>query len=68
MASLSAEYRCQHCYKLLFKGVLVEGEVEAKCRACHELTTVRATKFNDLLCMIETCPNRVHCPSVPQTP
>gem|GEM_PF-1410785 len=60
------EYRCRHCQKLLFKGVLVEGDIEAKCKACKQVTVIQESKFNDLLCMIEHCPNRIHCPSVTQ--
>lgn len=53
------EYRCTHCQKLFFKGVLVEGEIEIKCRHCHELNHIHASQFNALLCMIEHCPNRI---------
>lgn len=57
------EYRCRQCQRLLFKGILVEGEIEVKCKSCKEVTTVKESQFNDLLCMIEHCPNRIHCPS-----
>jgi phage FluMu protein Com len=56
------EYRCQHCRKLLFKGVLVEAEVQVLCRSCKDVTTINKSQFNQLLCMIENCPNRIHCP------
>ena len=57
------EYRCRSCHKLLFRGVLVEGEVEIMCKSCKEVTTVKKSQFNTLLCMIEHCPHRIHCPS-----
>jgi phage FluMu protein Com len=57
------EYRCQNCQKLFFKGFLVEGEVEIKCRACHELSTIAASLNDKLLCMVEDCPNRIHLPN-----
>ena len=53
------EYRCTSCKKLFFKGLLVEGEIEIKCRHCHSLNRVSARTFNDLLCLIEQCPNRI---------
>lgn len=53
------EYRCQACQKLLFKGILVEGEVEVRCRGCHDLVTIQANSANDLMCLIPNCPNRV---------
>lgn len=54
------EYRCTHCHKLLFKGILVEGDIEIKCKACHEFNTIAHSNMNDLLCMIAHCPHRVH--------
>jgi len=56
------EFRCDGCGKLLFKGIVVEGEIEIKCRQCHGLTRVVRTQFNDLLCLISPCPNRVTVP------
>lgn len=53
------EYRCARCKKLLFKGVLIETEIEIKCKGCHEMNTVAASKFDWLLCAIENCPNRI---------
>lgn len=54
------EYRCATCHKLFFKGFLVEGEIEVKCRSCHELSTLVASKGDELMCLVENCPNRVH--------
>ena len=59
MSACLTEYRCRSCRKLLFKGLLVEGSVEVKCRQCHAVTVVSASKFNRLLCMIDPCPQRV---------
>lgn len=63
MAACLSEYRCAQCKKLLFKGLLVEGSVEAKCKHCHAITTVTASRYNRLLCLIDPCPSRVpHAP------
>lgn len=53
------EYRCEKCHKLFFKGILVEGELEVKCKACHEVTVHRASSFNELLCLVSPCPHRI---------
>lgn len=60
------EYRCSHCHKLLLKGVLVEAQIEVMCKACKECTTIKKSTLNTLICMIENCPNRIHCPSAQQ--
>ena len=62
MALPYKEYRCKNCKKLLFRGFLAEGEVEVKCKACHELTTVRESKFNAMLCAVLPCPHRLAPP------
>ncbi len=64
MTVCAREYRCRHCQKLFFKGVLVEGDLEIKCKACKAVTVIKESQFNDLLCMIENCPNRIQCSSV----
>ena len=43
----------------LFKGLLVEGSVEIKCKHCHTLSSIEASRFERLLCMVDPCPNRV---------
>lgn len=53
------DYRCASCQKLLCKGVLVEGEIEIKCKACHEFTTIKAAAMNEYLCGVQNCPQRV---------
>lgn len=58
------DVRCAHCKKLLFRGLLVEGTVEIKCRNCRNLTTVSASRFDERLCLVEGCPERV--PHEPQ--
>lgn len=37
------EHRCT-CGKLLFKGTLVEGVIEIKCRSCHSLMRWESAK------------------------
>ncbi len=59
------EYRCPQCRKLLFRGVLVEGDVEIKCRHCHALSTVSATMHHRLLCGVDPCPNRIPVETTP---
>lgn len=53
------EYRCGHCHKLLCKGLVIEGEIEIKCKSCHQLTLIKASEMNEYLCMIKSCPGRV---------
>ncbi|OGZ10578.1 MAG: hypothetical protein A3D65_05835 [Candidatus Lloydbacteria bacterium RIFCSPHIGHO2_02_FULL_50_13] len=59
MATPYKEYRCPTCRKLLFKGLLIDSEVEAKCRGCGELNIFRGEPKEALLCFKENCPNRV---------
>ncbi|MBI4600162.1 Com family DNA-binding transcriptional regulator [Candidatus Uhrbacteria bacterium] len=54
-----SEYRCSSCKKLLFKGVLIESEIEIKCRSCHTMNVVAADSGNEYLCAIKHCPGRV---------
>ncbi len=37
------EFRCE-CGKLLFKGDLVTGKIEVKCRKCHKLMLVKGAE------------------------
>lgn len=53
------EYRCKTCKKLLCKAILVEGDIEIKCKNCHAINNLVATQFNNLLCAIANCPGRV---------
>lgn len=57
------EYRCKGCKKLLFKGVLVESEIEVKCKRCGKVNTFVGIPEESLLCFIPNCPNRVKRPS-----
>lgn len=59
MSCATTEYRCSNCRKLFFKGIVVEGDIEVKCRACHEINRITKTQFNELLCLIKNCPNRI---------
>lgn len=55
------EYHCKNkeCHKLLFKGFVIEGDVEIKCKRCHEITLVRKTEMDEYLCAIKNCPNKI---------
>lgn len=53
------EYRCSTCDKLLFKGLLVDSEVEVKCRGCGTIVTFHGAQKEQLLCYKEHCANRV---------
>lgn len=52
------EYRCDACHKMLFKGILVDSEVEVKCRGCGTLCTFKGIPKEKLLCFVENCPAR----------
>lgn len=52
------EYRCPTCNKLLFKGLLVDSEVEVKCRGCGNLHPFTGMSKAKLLCYKEGCGNR----------
>jgi phage FluMu protein Com len=52
------EYRCKECEKLLFKGVLVDSQVEVKCRGCGYMTTFTGVSKDKLMCFIAECPGR----------
>jgi len=53
------EYRCKVCHKLLFKGILIEGDIQIKCKYCHEYTTVIESSLQEYLCGIKRCPQRI---------
>lgn len=53
------EYRCKNDGKLLFKGMLIEGQIEVKCKACHEVNTFEPTPLHEVVCHKTGCPNRV---------
>jgi phage FluMu protein Com len=55
---LFKEYRCPACDKLLFKGLLVDSEVEVKCRGCGNLHSFSGVPKEQLVCYKENCPNR----------
>lgn len=52
------EYRCPSCGKLLFKGLLVDSEVEAKCRGCGEVHVFHGESKEKFLCLVGNCPGR----------
>jgi len=53
------QFRCETCKKLLFKGVLVDSEVEVKCRGCGNMNTYHGLSKERLLCFVDPCPGRV---------
>lgn len=57
--SIYKEYRCPNDGKLLFKGLLVEGEVEVKCKYCKELVIINQGDIQGIICMQSDCANRV---------
>ncbi|GEM_PF-2552267 len=67
MSLPAREYRCAHCNKLLCKGVLVEGELEVKCKGCRELTVLKAHHTNALICLKASCVNRISFDAAPPT-
>jgi len=58
------EYRCTHCGKLMFKGVLVDSAVEIKCKGCNALVTLNGEAKEALLCLASSCPHRVSVSSI----
>jgi phage FluMu protein Com len=52
------EYRCMTCAKLLFKGILVDSEVEVKCRGCGNVSTFHGVAKEKLICFVEKCAGR----------
>ncbi|MBI2551084.1 hypothetical protein HYV73_01935 [Candidatus Uhrbacteria bacterium] len=57
------EYRCTGCTKLLFKGIIIEGTVELKCKQCHAMNTIHRSDLEEFICLIAPCPHRVSVPS-----
>ncbi|MBI2484057.1 Com family DNA-binding transcriptional regulator [Candidatus Uhrbacteria bacterium] len=54
------EYRCKECSKLMFKGLLVDSEIEVKCRRCGAVNLYQGVSSTRYLCLIaDTCPNKV---------
>jgi len=54
-----AEYRCPHDGKLLFKGIIIDGEIEIKCKGCRELVKFQGDPNHTLICKKIGCVNRV---------
>lgn len=59
MSEPARDYRCESCHKLLFRGVIVEGSVEIKCRSCHAINTITGNHMVEYLCAFRTCPYRI---------
>ena len=56
---LYKEHRCKNCEKLLFRGLLVESEIEIKCKRCKELNKFTGESKETLICMNINCLNRL---------
>jgi phage FluMu protein Com len=67
MATLR-EYRCSNCKTLFFKGLLVEVEIEVRCKRCHTMNTVQVSRFDDYLCLVYPCPHRIKLAERPEAP
>jgi len=52
------EYRCPNDQKLLFKGILINSEVEVKCRLCKQLILIQGEAENKYICKKHDCPFR----------
>ncbi|GEM_PF-2770204 len=53
------DFRCR-CGKLLFRGVLMESNVEVKCRKCGFMNEFHGSSLSPYLCLIaDKCPRRV---------
>ncbi|MBI2415511.1 MAG: hypothetical protein HYV33_02485 [Candidatus Kerfeldbacteria bacterium] len=55
---LYQEYRCPNDNKLLFRGLLIDSEIEIKCRNCKQLVVLNGTPSNAWLCLKKDCPHR----------
>jgi len=56
------EYRCKECNKLFFKGILVDSEIEVKCKKCGHVEVLKGVDSNKLICLKHPCPNRIVFP------
>jgi len=59
MANYHKEYRCIDCKKLMFKGFLIESEIEVKCKKCGKLNLFQGEDASQYICWKEGCPNRI---------
>ncbi|PIS05173.1 MAG: hypothetical protein COT81_02430 [Candidatus Buchananbacteria bacterium CG10_big_fil_rev_8_21_14_0_10_42_9] len=57
--NIGREYRCPDCNKLLFKGILVDSDVEIKCKRCNELKIIKGEPGNKYICLVYPCTNRI---------
>ena len=53
------EFNCKECNKLMFKGVLIDSEVEIKCKRCGTMNSYRGDSKNEHICLVDNCPHRV---------
>ncbi len=53
------EYRCKECNKLLFKGVLIDSEIEVKCKRCNGLSIFQGESKEKYICWKTPCSGRI---------
>lgn len=53
------EYRCPNDEKLLFKGALIDSEIEVKCPRCKEIVRIEGETKDRFICKKGECPSRV---------
>jgi len=53
------EYRCTECKKLLFRGILIESEIEIKCKGCRQLIVLHGAPAPECRCDKAQCQNCV---------
>lgn len=58
-SSCHRDFRCKTCQKLLFKGVLVESEIEVKCKRCQAMNQFVGEAAGKFICLVRQCADRV---------
>lgn len=67
MTPLYKEYRCPTDHKLLFKGIIVDAEIEIKCKSCKQMITIAPTPIREILCTREKCERRISSQTISRT-
>lgn len=53
------EYRCPNDDKLLFKGILIDSDVEIKCKGCRKIVQITGVPASSALCKQLDCAKRI---------
>lgn len=53
------EFRCNDCNKLMFKAILIDSEVEVKCKRCGKINIFKGEPGDKYLCYVYPCPHRI---------